>query len=106
MDAIYRQLRIEKKPFRALIAVCKDLVILNSTKTTSSINYIDEYAEFIDSGEFYDYFPELKSKTLIPIFSSLSMREDLINYLTKLKIYALVMRGDNMHLANFDKIDF
>lgn len=95
--------RIKGREFD-VIAVCQDIVILNSTKTTASKSSIDEFADFIKSGEFYEYFPELKSKTLIPIFSSLSMHEDLVNYLTKLKIYALVMKGDNMDLVNFKKI--
>lgn len=87
-----------------VIIVGGDKVLLNSTKTTASKQYIDEFANFLRTNQFFDYFPELKSRKLIPIFSSLSMNQDLVEYLTKLEIYALVMKGDTMELLNFDEL--
>ena len=88
-----------------VIAVCNDLVILNETKRTTRKNYIDDCITLLQSGEFFDYFPYLKGKKLIPIFSSLKIQEDLIDYLTKNDIYCMVMKGNTMDIVNYSVIE-
>ncbi|MFN3740995.1 MAG: hypothetical protein ACK4TF_10075, partial [Thermodesulfovibrionales bacterium] len=73
-----------------VIAVCDDLVIVNETKSTARINYIDEFITVLR--EFYDYFPEYKDKKVIPVFASLYLGDDIVNYLTKNKIYAMAIK--------------
>ena len=80
------------------IAVCKDMLLVNETKSTPKIEYIKEFIEVLD--EVYDYFPEHKGKRIIPVFSSFYLPEDIVKYLTKHKIYALGMKDDTMEILN------
>jgi hypothetical protein len=87
-----------------VIAVCQEVVILNETKEYVKIGYIDQFVQFLQSGEFYDYFPEYQGKTLIPVFSSLYLADDIVNYLTKHGIYALAMSEEAVALLNFQQV--
>lgn len=93
----------EQREFDA-IAVYKDKVILNETKSTARIDYINDFIKFIESGEFYIYFPSYKNKKIIPIFSSLYIPENMIKLLTKNKIYAMAMKEDTMDILNYNEI--
>ncbi len=81
-----------------VIAVCGEYVIINETKSTIRIDYINRFIETLP--DIPDYFPEYENKTIIPIFSSLSIREDMVNYLTKHHIYAMAMGEETMVLLN------
>lgn len=81
-----------------VIAVCDDTVIINETKSSPKIEYVNEFAEVLK--EINDYFPEYEGKKVIPIFSSLSIPENVVSYLTKMKIYAMVMKDDTMEILN------
>ncbi len=93
--------RSKKREFD-VIGVCGDIVIVNETKSTPKIEYINEFINAL--GEFYDYFPEYKGKRLIPVFASLYMDEGIVNYLSKNGIYAMAMREDTMDLLNYDEV--
>jgi len=84
------------------IAVCEDIVILNETKATPRIEYINDFVNVLK--EFYDYFPEYRDKKLIPIFASMYLGGDMVNYLTKNGIYAMAIKEDTMDLLNYDDI--
>jgi len=102
-DFIIRR-RVKNKKDRSkirefdVIARCKDKVIINETKSTVKIEYVDEFIKLLS--EIYDYFPEYKGLKIIPIFSSFSISEDIVNYLTKNKIYAMAMKDDTMDIIN------
>lgn len=85
-----------------VIAVCDDKVLVNETKSTPRINYIDDFKDILK--EFYDFFPEYSQKKIIPIFASLYLSEDVVKYLTKNGIYALAIKGDTMDLLNYNDI--
>ena len=85
-----------------VIAVWDDKVIINETKSTPRMDYINEFIEVLK--EITDYFPEYKDKEIIPIFSSLYLPDRVIEYLTKNKIYAMAMKDDTMDLLNFEEI--
>ncbi len=85
-----------------VIAVWDDKVIINETKSTPRMDYINEFIEVLK--EIIDYFPEYRDKQIIPIFSSLYLPEDIVDYLTRNKIYAMGMNDDTMDLLNFEKI--
>lgn len=91
--------RSKKREFD-VIAVCNDRIILNETKATPRVTYIDEFAGFIERGEFFEYFPEYKGKIIIPIFSSLYIDDDSVKYLSQKRIYALAMKDDTMEILN------
>jgi len=86
------------------IAVYPNVVILNETKETVRQSYLENFAAFVESGEFYGYFPQYQGRKLIPIFSSLYLAEPAVNYLTKHGIYALAMGDETMTLLNFEQV--
>ena len=86
------------------IAVYPNVVILNETKETVRQSYLENFAAFVESGEFYGYFPQYQGRKLIPIFSSLYLAEPAVNYLTKHGIYALAMGDETMTLLNFEQL--
>ncbi len=83
-----------------VIAIYEDKIILNETKASPRYEYIDRFIEFLKTEEFFKYFPEYKDKKIIPIFSSLYLSDDMVDYLTKNKIYAMAMKDDTMDLLN------
>lgn len=85
-----------------IIALCDKSVIVNETKSTPRLNYIDDFVMTLK--EFFDYFPEYTGKRIIPIFASLYLSDDVIDYLTENKIYAMAIKEDTMDLLNFDRI--
>jgi len=87
----------ERKEFD-IVAVYPDKVVLNETKATASQDYIDKFLK--DITVFFDYFPDLKEKELIPVFASLYIPEDRVKYLTRHKVYAMAMKDDVMDILN------
>lgn len=85
-----------------VIAVCDNKVIVNETKSTLRLHYIDDFMSLLK--EFYDFFPEYSQKRVISLFASLYLPEDVVRYLTKSGIYAMAIKGDTMDLVNFEEI--
>ena len=85
-----------------IVAVFDDKLLINETKTTPRIDYIDAFKETLS--EIYDYFPEYSGKKIIPIFSSLSIPDKVAVYLTKIKMYAMAMKDDSMELLNYEDL--
>lgn len=84
-----------------VIAVYEDSIILNETKSTLRNDDITEFSDFLKSGEFFEYFPEYSSKTIIPIMSALRTKDNLVKFMTKKKIYAMALKGDITILLNY-----
>ena len=85
-----------------VIAVGEDWVIINETKTSPRIEDIRDFIKALE--EIEDYFPEYQGKRVIPIFASLYMGEDMVNYLTRHRIYAMAMGDETMDLLNFQAL--
>lgn len=86
-----------------VIAVYPDTVIINETKSTARVDYINDFLKFIP--EYFDFFPEHRGKKLIPIFASLYLDESLVNYLTKNGIFAMALKGETMDILNFAELE-
>ena len=82
---------------------CK-IVFLIEVKSTPKIDYVNEFKN--DKIErFRKLFDEYKDYKLIPIFASLRLQSNIINYLTKQKIYAMAYREwEYMDILNFNKL--
>lgn len=85
-----------------IIAIFDDKLLINETKTTPRIDYIDAFKSTLS--EIYDYFPEYRGEKIIPVFSSLYIPDKVAKYLTKIKIYAMAMKDDSMELLNYEGI--
>lgn len=77
-------------------------IIPNETKSTVRQAYIDEFIAFIPT--VFEYLPEHRLKKVIPVFSSLYIPENFVDYLTKHKIYALAMGDETMEVLNYHDI--
>ncbi len=84
------------------ILVSGETVVLNETKSTVRQNYMEAFIEMLP--DFFDYFPELRGKKIIPIFSSLSLNPAQVAFLTKRGVYAMAMSGNTMDILNYDDV--
>ena len=50
------------------------------------------------------YFPELAGKPIVPVFSSLSIPENIATYLTRHGVYAVAMGDDAMQVLNREAV--
>ncbi len=85
-----------------IVATSDKYFFLNETKASPRPEYAKEFKESL--ARVPDFFPEYADKKLIPIFSSLNMHPDIVTYLSRNGIYAMVMKDDTMDLLNFDEV--
>ncbi len=71
------------------LAACEDKVIVVEAKMSPSMSDLEKFVAFVESGEFFEFFPEHRGRRLIPIFASLYLDESFVNYLTKKGIHAM-----------------
>ncbi len=102
---VRRQVRSRDRSRRRefdVIAVCGERVALVEVKATVRAEYIDEFIQVLkDVG---DFFPQYADKLIVPVFASLYLGEDVVNDLTRRKIYALAMGEETMEVVNFEQI--
>ncbi|MBI4785670.1 MAG: hypothetical protein HY782_01300 [Chloroflexi bacterium] len=87
-----------------VIAVGKKAALINETRTTARLDRVKEVVQFLQSGQFFEHFPEYAGKSLIPVFSSLYIHEDILTYLTEQGIYALGMGDETMQVLNLEQV--
>ena len=92
-----------QREFDALY-VGADAVLLNDTKSTPRSEYVREFIQFVDSGEFALYFPQYAHLPIRPAFSSLSIPPDVVTLLTRQGIYAIAMGDEAMHVVNLEAV--
>ena len=82
---------------------CKT-VFLVEVKSYPKVEYVNEFKnKKMDS--FLKLFPEYANYKLVPIFASLRLEEDIVNYLTKNNIYAMAYKEwEYMDILNFSRI--
>ena len=85
-----------------VILSCQHYLFVNETKSTPDISYIDNFSEKL--AHIFEYFPEHEGKTVVPVFSSLSLPEKIVAYLTKRNILAMAMGGETMELLNYEAL--
>ena len=85
-----------------VIAVTPDTLFLNETKSTPRMDYLESFAG--NYREVFEYFPEYAHLAIVPIFSSLFLPQEGIEYLTSRGIYAMMMSDTSMDLVNFKEV--
>jgi hypothetical protein len=82
---------------------CKTVYLIE-VKAIPKVEYINEFKDE-KLERFKALFPEYKDYKLVPIFASLRLEDDIVNYLTKNKIYAMAYREwEYMDILNFDEV--
>ena len=79
-------------------------VLLNETKSSPRASDARRFAAFLESGELACYFPEYRKLPIVAAFSSLSIPDDLVTYLTRRGIYAIAMGDEAMQVLNLDAV--
>ena len=95
--------RSREREFDALY-VGADAVLLNQTKSTPRSEDVREFAGFVDSGEFAQYFPQYGHLPIRAAFSSLSIEPDMVRNLTRRGIYAIAMGDEAMQVLNLQAV--
>lgn len=85
-----------------VVLVCQNYLFINETKSRPDISYIDYFSEKLNY--IFEYFPEHQGKTVVPVFSSLSLPERVVAYLTEKNMLAMAMGGETMGLLNFEAL--
>ena len=92
-----------KREFDALYVGAR-AVLLNQTKSTPRTDDAREFVQFLESGEFALYYPRFRELPIVPAFSSLSIPEDMVRYLTRRGIYAVAMGDEAMQVLNLNEV--
>ena len=79
-------------------------VLLNQTKSSPRSEDARAFVEFLRSGEFGKFFPQYRELPIVPAFSSLSIPDDMVTYLTRHRIYALAMGDEAMQVLNLQAV--
>lgn len=93
--------RADRREFDC-IAWTEGYVFHNETK--SNVNMKDIETFIANKDIVFEYFPEVRGKILVPIFSSLFLRPEHIDALTEAGCYAMMMGDENMEIVNFDRL--
>ena len=78
-------------------------VLLNETKSSPRASDARRFAAFLESGELGCYFPQYRKLPIVAAFSSLSIPDDLVTWLTRRGIYAIAMGDEAMQMLNLPR---
>ena len=81
-----------------VVAESKDYFFVVETKATPRTEYIQKFIEFVP--ELGAWFPDAGKKKIIPVFASLYISSESVQYLTNNNIVAIAMKDDNMDILN------
>lgn len=62
------------------------------------------FGRFVRRREFAAYFPQFRDRPVVPVFSSHSLPNSMVNSLTRSGIYALAMGDEAMQVLNLDAV--
>jgi hypothetical protein len=86
-----------------IVGFTEDKVFIVEVKSSPDRQgYVDDFIEKLKI--LPEFLPEIKDYEVIPIYAGLTMSEGAIEYLTKNNIYALIVKGDILEIANFEKV--
>ena len=80
------------------IAVTKDLVCLNSTKSSLRSADVDRFIE--DIGVFRTFFPEHRPMPVVGVLASLAVEQSVLNYAEKIGFVVLAVGDQIMEVKN------
>ena len=85
-----------------VIATGGGLFFVNDTKSTPRSEYLQAFAE--EYPKAVEFFPEYRDLKLVPIFSSLSLPDEAVAFLSKRGIYAMTSAGGTMEIVNYEQV--
>ena len=103
IDRVRSDDRSRRREFDVLYVGDRAL-LLNETKSSPRGTDVRRFVRLVRSAEFFLYFPEYKDLPIVPVFSSLSLPDDLVTQLTRHGVYALAMGDEAMQVLNLDAV--
>ena len=85
-----------------VLYVGTDAAVWAEAKLTPRQDHLEDFVERL--GEFAEYFPQYAGLRLIPVFASMNLAPSMVRFLTRRRVYALVMGEETMDLANFQEV--
>ena len=107
-DEVYVRYRIRHPRTRDrvrefdIVAVGGERIFLNETKSNPRLEYAREFVESLD--DFFEWLPRYRHLQLVPIFSSLSLPDDVIAYLSDRGVYAMMLGEDHLEIVNLEDV--
>jgi len=107
-DEVYVRYRIRHPRTRDrvrefdIVAVAGERIFLNETKSNPRLEYAREFVESLD--DFFEWLPRYRHLQLVPIFSSLSLPDDVIAYLSDRGVYAMMLGEDHLEIVNLEDV--
>ena len=87
-----------------IVAACEKFAFLCEVKTTPRDEYINAFLTFLESNEFFEFFPELEGKMLVPMFATFNLGADKIKHLTRKGVLVMTVSEGTMDFVNFDAL--
>ena len=103
IDRVRSDDRSRRREFDVLYVGDRAL-LLNETKSSPRGADVRRFVRLVRSGEFFLYFPEYRDLPIVPVFSSLSLPDNLVTQLTRNGVYALAMGDEAMQVLNLDAV--
>jgi hypothetical protein len=86
-----------------VIAVCDDVAFVMEVKSAARVEHIRQVKDKVEL--FKKLFPEYSDRKIVPILASLKIGEDVLNKLTKERIYGMAYREwEYMDILNFEEL--
>ncbi len=86
-----------------VIGACKDRVFLIEVKSTPRPDDVRQIKRKVE--RLFKFFPEYRGRKIVPILASLSIKEEILNTLTKEGIYGMAYREwEYMDILNFEDL--
>ena len=85
-----------------VVITCDNYLFINETKSNPQMGYVDDFVKKLQ--DVFDFLPEYKGKTIVPVFSGLYLSEPIVQKLTEEKIYAMALGGETMELLNYKAV--
>ncbi len=107
-DELYVRYRIRHPQARDrvrefdIVAVGGERIFLNETKSNPRMEYAREFVESLD--DFFEWLPRYRHLELVAIFSSLSLPEEVIAYLSERGVYAMMLGEDHLEIVNLEAV--
>jgi hypothetical protein len=85
-----------------VLAVSDAHLFVNETKSRSSVDSAGAFAE--SYRDVLTFFPEYSIRTVVPIYSALSLSNEVVDALSKNGCYAVALGDEHLELLNFDAV--
>ncbi len=85
-----------------IIAIDATHLFINETKSRPSVESAQAFIE--NHSDVLTFFPEYAGLTIVPIYSALSLRNEVVEVLSKNGCYAVALGDEHLEVLNFEDV--